>query len=239
MLISDSTAKAFENVAARQRDLMQAFTPGAIPQHGDVAAPDSSDFTLDPLSVSLPADSYLLSRDDNGRLLFTRDGSLSIRDGMLVDQNGKAVLGRLKADGTLVALRIDRVDGALGFSQGAQIENDGTVTYRRMTIDPRTGVREAQRVSLGRLALARFPAGTRLSTTDALHAFAPPGVAPHIGAPADGSFAPLQTFSRQHSGIDVDLGLQRLEEAYTALDALRAAGAAQGNVQKTAMDLLK
>lgn len=239
MLISDSTARAFENVAARQRDLMQAFTPGAIPWQGDVAAPHSSDFTLDPLSVSLPADAYLVSRDDAGRLLFTRDGSLSIRDGTLVDQNERAVLGRQNAGGALVELRIGRVDAALGFSQGAQIQPDGTVTYERMTIDPRTGAREPRSVSLGRLALARFPAGTRLSTADSLHAFAPPGVAPLIGSPADGSFAALQTFSRERSGIDIDLGLQRLEEAYTALDALRAAGAAQGNVQKTAMDLLK
>lgn len=239
MLISDSTARAFENVAARQRDLMQAFTPGAIPQHGDVAAPERSDFTLDPLSVSLPADAYFMSRDDNGRMLFTRNGSLAIRNGALVDQNGRAILGRVNNGGALVPLHIDRVDGALGFSQGAQIQADGEVTYERMTIDPRTAQREPQRISMGRVALARFPAGTRLPSADGSYALAPTGIAPHIGTPSDGSFAPLQTFARQRSGIDIDLGLERLEEAYTALDALRAAGDAQGNVQKTTMDLLK
>jgi hypothetical protein len=37
----------------------------------------------------------------------------------------------------------------------------------------------------------------------------------------------------------MDLGLQRLQEAYLALDAIRAAGQAQNAVQKMAMDLLK
>jgi hypothetical protein len=63
-------------------------------------------------------------------------------------------------------------------------------------------------------------------------------VVPHIGTARDGNFESLRPFARESSGINLDLSLQRLEDAYLALDAIRAAGKAQGSVQKTAMDLL-
>lgn len=239
MLISNATMRAFEDVAVRERDVLQAYTVGAMPERSDVAKPASAAFALDPLSSAAPAGAYFITTDDRGRHIFTRDGSFSLRDGTLVDAQGRPMLGFREDGSALAPLRCDAVDAALGLTSSARIEANGSVTYDRTTIDPRTGAREARRTTLGRLALARFTAGTKLQSVDAQHVAAPPGVAPHIGTPADGSFGMLQAFAHEASGVNIDLGLQRLQEAYLALDAIRAAGKAQSGVEKTAMDLLK
>jgi flagellar basal body rod protein FlgG len=239
MLISNATTRAFENVAARERDVLLAYSPGAIPERGDVAQTAEAAFALDPLSTAAPADAYFITTGDRGRQVFTHDGSFAVRDGTLVDAQGSPLLGFREDGSALAPLRFDAVDAALGLTSSTRIEADGSVTYDRTTIDPRTGVREVRRATLGRLALARFTAGTRLQTVDAQHVAAPPNIAPHIGSPGDGSFGLLQPFAREGSGVNIDLGLQRLQEAYLALDAIRAASKAQGGVEKAAMDLLK
>lgn len=237
MLISDATAHAFETVASRQRDVMRAFTPGATPERKDVAAAPQVTYTQDPLSATAPPGAFFVSRGD-GRLLFSRDGSLSFREGVLVDGAGRAMLGYTSAGSALAELKIDRVDSALGLAASARIEADGSVVYDRVVIDPANAKKETQHVSIGKLALARFPAGTKPQSFDATHDAAPPGVVPHLGMPGDANFAPLRPHSRESGSISFDGSLQRLEEAYLSLDALRAAAKAQGSVQKTAMDLL-
>ena len=239
MLISNATMHALDNIAARERDVLQAFAPAAAPEKSDVAQPQRTTYTLNPLSAAAPQDSYFLTSDDRGRTLFTRDGSFRSRDGALVDDLGNPVLGYATDGAPLAPLRADPVDVALGFAGGAKIDADGSVVYERATIDPRTGRRELQRATFGRLALARFAAGSKLQIADPQHVTAPAGIAPHLGKPGDGNFNALQPHTRESSGIDIDLSLQRLQEAYVALDAIRAAGKAQGSVQKTTMDLLK
>lgn len=239
MLISNAVTRAMDEVAVRERDVLQAYAPGAMPERGDVAKTAAFVPALDPFSVAAPDGAYLITSDDRARMLFTRDGTLSIRNGTVVDSQGRAMLG-YSADGSpLEPLTVDPVDAALGFAASARIEPDGSVTYERATIDPRTGRRDVQRTSAGRLALARFAPGTKLQAVDAQHAAAPLGIMPHIGRAGDGNFGAITPFAREESGIDIDAGLQRLEEAYLALDAIRAAGAAQGAVAKTTMDLLK
>ena len=239
MLISNATSRALDDIAVRERDVLQAYSPGAVSARGDVAKPFAAVPVLDPLSVAPPADAYFITTDDRGRMLFTRDGSLKIQDGALVDAHGRPMLGYSQEGAPLAPLRTDPVDAALGYTKSARIEADGTVTYERTTIDPRTGLREAQRAIAGRLALARFAPGTKLQAIDPQHVTAPLGIAPHVGHAGDGNFGAITPSAREGSGIDIDLGLQRLQEAYLALDALRAAGKAQGSVEKTAMDLLK
>jgi flagellar basal body rod protein FlgG len=239
MLISNTVMHALDDIAVRERDVLQAFTPGAQPAKSDVARRQDPAFTMNPLSAAAPADSYFLTSDDRGRTLFTRDGSFRLRDGALVDESGNPVLGYVKDGAPLGPLRADPVDLALGFANSAHVEADGSVVYERATIDPRTGRREVQHARLGRVALARFAAGTKLQAVDPQHVTAPAGIAPHVGKPGDENFGALQPYARESSGIDIDLGLQRLQEAYLALDAIRAAGKAQGGIQKTAMDLLK
>jgi flagellar basal body rod protein FlgG len=231
--------RALEDIAVRERDVLQAYAPGAVPERSDVAQKSASSFALDPLSAVAPANAYFITRDERGRLLFTRDGTFSLRDGAVVDERGREVLGFRDDGATLAPLHADTVDVALELTSGARIEANGAVTYDRTTIDPRTGVQHAERVTFGRLALARFTPGTKLQSVDPQCLAAPANVAPHIGRAGDGNFDALQPFARENSGVNIDLGLQRLQEAYLALDAIRAAGKAQSSVEKTAMDLLK
>jgi hypothetical protein len=227
MLISDSTARALENVAARERDVLRT-----LPAEG----------SGDPYAVQIPCQApsgaYFITRDESGRRLFVRCSGLYLNGPDLTDGNGRPLLGYANAGGALQPLRTDAVDASLGLAQNARVGSDGTVTYDRSTIDPATGNRTFQHLTIGRLALARFPAGTRLEGGDS-YAAAPAGIAPHIGLPGESGFPPLPSILQTAPDGELDSGLVRLQEAYMALDALRAAGAAQGSVQKTVMDLLK
>ena len=239
MLISGSIAAAFDNVAVRESDVLQAYAPGAVPVRSDVGKTGTATASLDPLSVAAPTDAYFITCDDRGRALFTRDGSFAVQNGALVDAQGRPILGYAKPGAPLAPLHADSVDAALGYANTAHIASDGSVAYERSAIDPRTGQRETQVVSIGRLALARFAPGTKLQNVDPQHAVAPAGVAPHIGCAGTSGFGAVSPFTRSGSGIDIDAGLQRLQEAYLALDALRAADKAFDGTEKTAMDLLK
>lgn len=238
-MIAGAIARALDDVAARERDVLNAYAPGSAPERGDVAKPARDGFTLDPLCAAVPENAYFVVRDERGRLLFTRDGSFELRGNALVDSAGRPVLGYDAKGSALAPLRADPIDAVFGATAHARIEGDGSVTYERSTIDPRSGARETRRLSFGRVALARFAAGTKLPAADAQHVVAPPAIAPHLGTPADGNFGSLKPFARAGSQIDLDAGIERLQEAYVALDALQAAGKARGGLQKIAMDLLK
>ncbi len=240
MFLNAPLSAALDRIAERAADVRRAFTPGASPMHDDVAAPSSSSsFTLDPLCVVAPEGAYFVTADSNGSTAYTRDGAFAIRDGRLVDAAGRRLLGTSEPGGRQRELRVDAVDAALGRVDGARVAADGTFEYRRTTVDPRSGMRESQRVVVGRLVLARFPAGTRLDASDGSHAAAPAGVSPEIGRPADGSFAPLLPMQRERSRVELDESLARLKEAYVAFEAIQAAQAARARLGKTAMDLLK
>ena len=239
MMVGNATSHALGEIASRQADLRGAYTPGATPSHADVATPDIPQATLDPLSVAVPSDAYLVGRDERGRQTYTRDGILHLADNTLVDRFNQPVLGFGNSRVTLQPLRVDPVDAALGRTAGLHIGADGTVSYLRSAIDPRTGNRTSEEVVVGRVALARFSAATKLQPIDQTRMTAPPGVRPHVGNPGDGNFGALRPNMQSSSGIDINLGIEKLSEAYLAFDALRAAHAAQGKVEKTAMDLVK
>ena len=76
---------ALDRIAERAADVRRAYTPGSVPQYDDVATPaPSSTFTLDPLAVAAPNDTYFVA-GEQGRRVYTRDGSFSLRAGVLVD----------------------------------------------------------------------------------------------------------------------------------------------------------
>jgi len=239
MFLNAAMSAALDRITERAADVRRAFTPGAVPEHDDVlTSAASSDFTLDPLAVSAPDHAYFITTDDRGRTAYTRDGALSIRSGALVDGDGRSVCGVRATGDAPAGLCVDPVDQALGRVRDAHVERDGTFVYRRETIDPRTGARESQRVVVGRIALARFPGGTRLrGNGDELQA--PAGVTPEIGLPGDGRFPPVVPMQRDRSRIDIDESLVRLKDAYLTFDALQAAEAAKSHAGKTAMDLVK
>jgi len=239
MMVSPSTMRVLDDIAQREQELRDAFTPGATAQHGDAAGPPAVEPDLGPLSVAPPTDAYFIARDERGRQMFSQDGVFHVHDDTLVDRNGQPVLGYQGGDGRLAPIRVDPVDAALGRTSDLRIEQDGQVCYERTSIDPKNGETDRLRVVAGRIALARFSAATRLQPIDGTRSVAPPGVGPHIGAPADGNFAPLATHMHERSRIDVLAGIDRLQDAYMAFDALRAAHGAQGRVEKIAMDLLK
>ncbi|HVR46236.1 MAG TPA: hypothetical protein VMT95_06330 [Candidatus Binatia bacterium] len=239
MFLNAAMSAALDRITDRAADVRRAFTPGAVPEHDDVLTPSAaSDFALDPLVVSAPDHAYFITTDDRGTTSYTRDGSFALRNGTLVDGSGRPVCGVRAAGDAPAQLRVDPVDESLGRVREAHIERDGSFVYRRETIDPRTGTRESQRVVVGRLALARFPTGTRLGG-DGDEMQAPPGVAPEIGLPGNERFAPLATMQRDRSRIDIDKSLIRLKDAYLAFDALQAAETAKAHLGKTAMDLVK
>ncbi len=240
MFLNPAMSAALDRIAERAADVRRAFTPGAVPQHDDVATlKASSDFTLDPLAVAAPDDDYFVTRDERGRIAYTRNGSFALRAGRLVDADGRGVCGLRGAGGALTELQINEVDEALGRVGEAHIERDGSFVYRRDTIDPRSGMRESQRIVVGRVALAAFPAATRLDRDDANQLIAPAGVVPQIGIAGEGSFALLAPMRLARSRIDISESLVRLKDAYLTFDALQAAEFAKGHLGKTAMDLLK
>jgi hypothetical protein len=238
MFLNPALSAALDRITERAADVRRAFVPGSVPQHDDVATPSAiSDFTLDPLSVSASGGLYFVARDSRGEAGFTGDGSFVLRNGRLEDRDGRAICG-LDPAGQLAELRIDSVDDVLGRAADARIEGDGSLVYDRTSIDPRSGMRESRRIVAGRIALARFPAATRLSQRDGLQ-IAPPGIEPRFGVAGRDGFAALEPLHRTRSRVDVDQSLARLKEAYIAFDALQAAEAAKGHLGKTAMDLLK
>jgi flagellar basal body rod protein FlgG len=240
VFLNPTMSAALDRIAERAADVRRAFTSGAIPRRDDVATPaPSSEFTLDPLSVAAPDGTYFIVSDSRGRAAYTRDGAFALRGGRLVAADGAPVFGIRAPGAELTELRADPVDAALDRIGQPYLEPDGSLVYQRNTIDPRSGARKIQRVVIGRIALARFPAGTRLDQSDPNRFPAPPGETPQVGFPGDGGFAQLATMQRERSRVDLDESLARLDDAYLALDALAAAEAAKGHLGKTVMDLLK
>ena len=240
MFINTATERSLELISQRAGDVYKAFTPGALPERADVEtnAPQSR-AVLDPLAVSAPDDDYFVTFDDRGRTTYTRDGQMHLVNGRLAGSNGRPMLGYGANASAAAELNVDPVDGALGRVRNMRIETDGTVAYDRRTVDPRSGAAQMQRVSIGRLALARFPAATKLTNAADGTVMPPPGVVPHLGRAADGNFGALAPMRRDESRIDLDRSLERLHDAYVAFDALQAVHKAQGQTGKVAMDLLK
>jgi flagellar basal body rod protein FlgG len=237
-----SPVDAFERISARAEDLRDAFRPGGIPLHGDVTAAPRVLRSSDPLSVALPPGAWLVTSAADGTRAYTRDGALTVADGTVRTRDGAAVLGFAGGDarGSIAApLQLPAADRALGRCDDAGIEADGSVVYRRVAIDPRTGERTLERRSIGRVALARFPAGSEPLRLDGGHVAAPRGVAPHVGTPGDESFGALVTASREAGSVDIAAGVERLNEAYRQFEALGAAFRSRASVQKTTLDLVK
>lgn len=240
MFLNPNLTGALDRIAERAADVRRAYTPGAVPKYDDVASTGIiSDFTLDPLSVVAPEGCYFVSGDDHGRRSYTRDGAFAVRSGRLVNAEGLPIFGLRQGSTALSELHVDPIDEALAHVRDIAVERDGTLAYRREYLDPRTGNRELQRVVVGRVALARFPAGSRPTTGDGSSCSAPENVAAQIGTPEANGFPPLEPMRRERGRIDVDQSIARLKDAYLAFDALQAAEAAKAHLGKTTMDLLK
>jgi flagellar basal body rod protein FlgG len=239
-MLAPAALDALKRIADRAADVLAAYTPGAVPRYGDVngTLPPLPD--ADPLSVAAPPGSWFVTLDERGTRTYTRAGGFHIgSDGTLQTLDGARVLGTPSGAGVLAPLRVAEPDRTLGRAADVHLEDDGVLVYTRASIDPRTRERSQERTIVGRVALARFPAGGNPQRLDATHFGAVAGVVPHLGAPADGDFGALATRARDAGNVDIDMGLQRLSEAYVAFSALQAANKAEGAGSKVVMDLLK
>jgi flagellar basal body rod protein FlgG len=239
-MLGTASLDALKRIADRANDVLAAYAPGAIPQFGDVTGNAPPLPVDDPLSVAAPPGAWFLTAGEGGTRTYTRAGGFHIgADGTLQTVDGARVLGTAPGSAVPAPLRLPEPDRTLGRGADVHLEDDGTLAYTRTSIDPRTRERSLERVVVGRVALARFPAGGRPQRLDATHFGAVAGVVPHVGAPADGTFAALATHARDLGNVDIDAGLQRLQDAYVAFSALQAAHKAQGAGSKAVMDLLK
>ncbi len=238
-MVSSAAARALADIASRASDVMRAFTPGAVPLNNDSVTQAQTQWSSDPLSVAAPKNSYFIAAEEHGRHMYTRDGQFGVYQSTLVDRYNRPLMGFKKHGESLEALRIDPVDAALHRAKDVHIEANGSVSYTRSLVDPRTGEAHSGRVTVGRLALARFPAASQLQPLDATRSLAPPGVVPHVGLPGDGNFEKVTPNAREGSRLSFTDSIEKLREAYLALDALRSVQTVQGKVEKTTLDLVK
>lgn len=233
-------ASAIEAVERRGEDLRLLYTGGAQPNYFDALRQERSEPSGNPLSVALPPDAFFVAGNPD-RPTFTRDGALAVRDGVLVSSDGTAVLGFPTGDtsGVPKPLAVEKNDAIVGRAQDLRVESDGVFGYARTVIDPKTLESHIERVVVGRVALARFPAGTRLERVDGSHARAPQSIVPFIGAPNDGGFGPLVTQQRAVGRLDPDTAISRLQDAYLALRAFGALQRSQNEMVRGAVDLVK
>jgi flagellar basal body rod protein FlgG len=240
MMLGSGSLDALKRIADRANDVLAAYTPGAIPRFGDVNGTTPPLPNDDPLSVAAPPGTWFVTLDDRGARTYTRAGGFHVgADGALQTVDGARVLGMPAGSTALAPLQVPEPDRTLGRTADIHLEDDGVLAYTRTSIDPRTRERSLERTVVGRVALARFPAGGNPQRLDATHFGAVAGVVPHLGVPAGGDFAALATHARDAGNVDIDTGLQRLSEAYVAFSALQAAHKAQGAGSKVIMDLLK
>ena len=233
-------ANAIEDVERRADDLRIVFTGGAQPNFADALRPERAELTASPLSVVLPPEAFLLA-GDSSHPSYTRDGGLEVRDGVLASSDGTPVLGFVDGDASGVprALSMDKNDALLGRAQDVRVEPDGVFGYARNVIDPDSGESHVERVVVGRLALARFPAGTRFERVDATHVRPPAQVVPFVGSPNDGNFLSIETQRRALGRLDPDVAVSRLQDAYLAMRALGALERSQNAFARGACDLVK
>lgn len=239
-MLGTSALDALQRIADRANDVLAAYAPGAFPLRNDVNRIASSLPSSDPLSVVAPPGAWFVALDARGTTTYTRGGAFAMGDdGTLRAADGARILGTAAPGDLPAPLAVAAIDRALGRASDVRIESDGTLAYTRTSIDPRTRERTIERATVGRIALARFPAGSLPQRLDATHVAALAGVIPHVGAPGDGTFAPLETYARDRGSIDIDAGLAKLAEAYLSFSALQASQKAHGATDKVAMDLLK
>lgn len=243
-MINSGPAQALAELATRTQEMLHAYEPGYETQDDQIrsatlARPKPSN---DPMSAAAPEGAYFVGHDASGRTFFSRDGSFGVDGGKIAWPDGSAVLGYPPGaahDGKPQRLSVDPIDVALGRTKDAHVEADGSVVYSRSVVDPKTAKTSVERVEVGRIALARFPAGTALTRIGTTRIGSPGGVVPFIASPGEGTFGSLATKSRDLGAVDFEAGLNQVREAFLALDAMSASARVDDKDAHVAMDLIK
>ncbi|HVA36987.1 MAG TPA: hypothetical protein VNJ51_05185 [Candidatus Dormibacteraeota bacterium] len=214
-------------IARLQSDAVHAFDPAYVPRDPRSAArdgrPSAQAGPRAPLPCAAPEGAFLVFDDAGGRRRYERQAVLALRDGAIVDGEGLPLLGRPPGtpDGTVGALRIPRRDAALERVIALRVESDGRVAYARRLIGGAEG-EGMQWVPVGRIVLAKLDAGVA-----------------HLAPPGERGMPPLPASSMQGGRVDLPRALERLQEAYLQLDALRAAREARDSGERTALGVVK
>ena len=239
-MVNATIDRAMRTIERRSEDLRGIFRSGSEPNYAELVRAERVETVANALSVVPPDAAYFLAGEPS-RPLYTRSGTFALRDGELVDESGRAILGFASSDASGVPqpLRVEHPDALLGRVEDAKIDPDGLFSYARSVIDPQTLESTIERVSVGRVALARFPAGTRLDRTDEMHARGPERLSPLVGTPADGTFTGLLVRSRAIGRLDPDAAIERLQDAYLAARALGAVERTHNGMVRGAFDLVK
>lgn len=215
-----------QRVESLRSDALHAYDPAYQPRDGRAAAapgePAPQANLQAPLSCEAPAGAFLVFDAPDGRRSYVRAAALTVRDGRLVDGDGLPLLGYPQgaAPGVVGELRIEGRDGLLSRAVALRIERDGSIRYARHTLDGQ-GRTATQWLSLGRIALATFESGVA-----------------RIAAPGEQT-TPMLELRAQGGRVDLPRALERLQEAYLQLDALRAARVAQDAGDRTALGIVK
>lgn len=240
-MIDARVANTMSALQSRKAELLEAYEPGFFPADSDVTAGhDKLRPSMNPLSVVAPEETYFVASDTMGRSFYSRNGDFHVVDGTLRTPNGSQVMGfGPRGDGQLMPLRLEPVDVALHRYSDVRIDPEGRLSYVRRVIDPQTGKPRMERVTVGTIALARFPAGTQLSAPDGVHVTSAAGVSPALGVSGRDGFDALRVGMGDHGRLDVKRALAAVRDAYIQYDAVRSANDAHGNGDKTVMDLVK
>jgi prepilin-type processing-associated H-X9-DG protein len=243
-MINPGPARALAELASRATEMLHAYEPGYETSDDQIrsATLARSEPALDAMSVAGPESAYFVGRDAAGKTFYSRDGSFRLDGANVTWADGSAVLGYAPGaplGAPLQALRVDPVDAALGRVGDPHVEADGSVVYTRTAVDPQTGKKNDERVVAGRIALARFPAGSALPAVAANRVAQPAGVAPSLGAPGVAGFGNVTPKARDLGSVDFESGLNQLREAFLALDAMSASDRVDDRDAHVAMDLIK
>jgi hypothetical protein len=243
-MINPGPAQALAELATRAQEMLHAYEPGYETSDDQIrsATLARSEPALDAMSVAAPEGAYLVGTDRSGKPFYSRDGTLRVEGQHVGWPDGSSALGYPTGSAAGSApqrLRIDSVDAALKRVQDPHVEADGSVVYTRTTVDPKSGKPQKERVVVGVLALARFPAGNAVVPLSASRIASPPGVTPALGAPGAGTFGALTPKARDLGSVDFEAGLNQLREAFLALDAMSATARVDDRDAHAAMDLIK
>jgi len=209
--------RRYERVAARAQDVATRFGPAPSAQR-DV--PHECASRQRSIRSACPRRGVAGHRGADGTRA-TNARALSLRDGVLRTGDGAecSAIPRGDARGAVpVPLRVPEIDAALGRAR-TRTSSATAGRYTRAAIDPRTGTRSAERVTLGRVACG-FPPGRRRSGSTRARRRAA-GRRAASGHAADGSFRHWR-LQPDAGTIDIAAGVAKLDEAYRAFEAIGA-----------------
>lgn len=210
-----------------QSDTLHAYDPAYDPSDRRSGATDGGPSpqanAQAPLSCAAPPGAFLVVDDEGGRRRYVREASLELRGDTIVDDEGHPLLGYPAGgpSGQLGPLRLQRRDGLLDRAIALRIDDEGRVAYARRLTDVH-GAAITQWVPVGRVALATLDGGVA-----------------HLAPPGEQGLPLLSGAQMQGGRVDLIRALERLQEAYLQLDALRAARVAEDAAERSALGIVK